>query len=169
MCFYREAENALAALPRCEPEVTSGRESAIPAAPPEPRTPMVKRPPIPGDQHLTVLFGTWIQDDSRLQVQDFALRPLLVDDDRDLLGQSLTGGRVVITGSSTQATTDTPRARMIVLFTGPLGRAVKLQQPDATEKIYLQTGDSFGWYPTGGPFLTRVVAFTPTDRPDMLQ
>src|SRR5712691_10505490 len=79
-------------------------------------------PRFPGDQHLTTIFGIWSSDTGPLQVEDFGGRSLLVASDRDLLMRALERGHVVIRGGggSNTAGIESPRARMIVLFTGVL-------------------------------------------------
>src|SRR6476620_7620634 len=91
----------------CMPGITKAQNAVAP-------------PGFSRDQHLTAIFGTWTPSGGPLQVTDFGLRSLLVPSDRDLLMQSLEDGRVVITGGSASNRVESPRARMIVLFTGAL-------------------------------------------------
>ena len=120
----------------------------------------------PNEQHFTVIFGLWTPGAPPLRIEDFALKNVLTDDDRNLLAQSVAGGEVRVSGhdASNRADVVSPRARMIVLFTGPLTQNLKLPQPDASTVLYVQEGETFKRYPSGSPLLNRLVEFTPSNK-----
>jgi hypothetical protein len=152
----------------CEGQAPFPRKQSLP---PPPRAIAPPRgQATPGDQHLTVLYGSWNDGPIPLQVEDLRMQSLLLATDNVLLNESLKGGRVVIRGSHASNTVETPRARMIVLFTGPLARVVNLPQPDASNVIYVQNGDGFRPYPSGVRVRDRAVELTPyIDRPGVLR
>jgi TonB family protein len=124
---------------------------------------------VSADQHLTVIFGYWTPGGDQLQIEDFRQRSLLTDEDRALLRQSLASGTIVMRGGSAtnRAGVESPRARMIVVFTGPLALLVRLAQPDASSVLYVQDQGTFKQFPSDVALLTRAVEFTPV-RQDLL-
>jgi TonB family protein len=121
--------------------------------------------PIPDvrDQHLTVLFGFLTPDASALHIEDFVPNAVFTAEDRTLVEQWVGAGKISVRGSSAsnRGGIVSPRARMIVLFTGPLTRSVKLPEPDASNVVYVQEGDAFSHYPSDIGALNRFVEFTP--------
>jgi TonB family protein len=118
------------------------------------------------DQHLTLIFGVWKPGTTPLQIEDFGLKNLLTDEDRALITKSVNGGAIKIAGgsSSNPAGLVSPRARMIVLFTGTLQQIVRLQQPDAAAALYVQRGQTFERFPPAAPLVNRAVEFVPHDQ-----
>jgi TonB family protein len=117
----------------------------------------------PPDQHVTVVFGVLTPDATPLRVEDFEPQGVLTAEDRQLLAQSLSSGKVSVRGSeaSNKAGLVTPRARIIVLFTGPLSGTVRLAQPDGSHVLYVQEQESFRPYPSDIRILNRFVELTP--------
>jgi len=116
------------------------------------------------DQHVTVIFGLLTPDARALQIEDFVPNGVLTAEDRELLAQSVTSGKVSVRGSEASNRVVTPRARMIVLFTGPVTGTVKLAQPDASNVVYVQEQATFRRYPSAIPLLNRFVEFTPVSQ-----
>jgi len=120
-----------------------------------------QRAAAPPDQHVTVIFGLLTPDARTLQIEDFVPNGVLTAEDRELLAQSVPSGKVSVRGSeaSNRAGVMTPRARMIMLFTGPVTGTVKLAQPDASNVVYVQEQGTFRRYPSEIPLLNRFVEF----------
>ncbi len=112
------------------------------------------------------IFAIWTPGPAPIRLRDFELRGLLTQDDRALLGQAIEGGRVVVRGGERFGrTAEGPGARMIILFTGPLGAATSLPLPDGGNVVYIQEGDTFRRHPENAPVLTRVIELTPGKTP----
>jgi hypothetical protein len=138
-----------------------------PMSPPPPRPALTGTPrTTAGEPPLMIIYGTWRSGPDPLRVEDMT-RSLLDPTDRLLL-DSLPGGPIVISGGSgnfspAATVAQFPHARMIVLFTGPLSRAVRLALPDSARVLYVQEGDTFRRYPTDVRVLDRAAEFTPPD------
>jgi hypothetical protein len=119
------------------------------------------------DQHFTVIYAHWYPNDSSYVYNSNAIgfefedpQHALLPRDLDLLKRAAVHGRVVIQASHSVNTIGRPRARMLVLLSGPLARDVQLPQPSRSDLLYRQAGDSFNRFPGDAAILPRTVALS---------
>lgn len=126
-----------------------------------------------GNQHLTVCFLRHRPGDGELHVIDPFAGPEAVPrmlpgsgvalDDADLALLSRTGlrGTLELRGSFASNTTTWPRARALIVFTGPLDAAVSLPQPRHRSIVYVQEAARFRRVPADAATFARPLRFRP--------
>ena len=114
------------------------------------------------DQHLTLVYGRIRPSNGGPAIDDS--RELLTPGDKELLGRAGIGGSVEVIGGHAANTTQTPRARILVLLRRPVDRVHRLLQPDATTVLYVQEKSGFRRFPADAKvLLDRAVELFPAD------
>jgi len=114
------------------------------------------------DQHLTLVYGRIRPSNGGPAIDDS--RELLTPGDKELLGRAGIGGSVEVIGGHAANTTQTPRARILVLLRRPVHRVHRLLQPDATTVLYVQDERGFRRFPAGAKvLLDRAVELFPAE------
>jgi hypothetical protein len=103
------------------------------------------------DQHLTLIYGRIRPTNAGPAIEDS--RELLIPGEKELLSRAGVGGSVEVVGGHAANTTQTPRARVLVLLRRPVDRAYRLLQPDATTVLYVQEDSGFRRFPADAKVL----------------
>ena len=103
------------------------------------------------DQHLTLVYGRIRLTNGGTAIDDS--RELLIPGEKELLVRAGIGGSVEVVGGHAANTTQTPRARILVLLRRPVDRVYRLLQPDATTVLYVQEDGGFRRFPADAKVL----------------
>jgi hypothetical protein len=108
------------------------------------------------DQHLTVVLLRYHPGEAPLTISDpFSA---LEGGDIDLLKRTELRGTVETRGTHASNSSDWPRARALVIFTGALDE-VSIPQPKHCTIAYMQIGDGFREIPPDAPTFARTIQF----------
>ncbi|MGA8367440.1 MAG: hypothetical protein ACLQMT_07230 [Candidatus Acidiferrales bacterium] len=88
---------------------------------------------------------------------------LTEDEVNELKSLGVTGTLRASSGTSVSHRPFTPRASVIVVFTGDLRSPMELREPQATHVMYVQQGDAWKMYPADAPTVRYEIKFWPSE------